>query len=53
MGTLTLVLLIWIGSALACAGLARLKQMNPVLWFFRGLAFGALAFGWLVLTFEE
>ncbi|UCD63134.1 MAG: hypothetical protein JSW34_10290 [Candidatus Zixiibacteriota bacterium] len=42
--------LIWIAIAVVCAVVARLKGMNAFLWFGRGLAFGLLSLGYLLLT---
>ena len=53
MSELWTVLAVWLGLAAACAITARLKGKSPVLWFFRGIALGALALGYLLLSVDE
>jgi hypothetical protein len=43
MQILYLAILIWISMGISCAILAHIKEESPVLWFFRGLAFGVFA----------
>jgi hypothetical protein len=44
---------IMLSLAAICSYVAYTKEKSPLLWFFRGLAFGIFALGYLLMSLDD